>query len=118
MVANHEVIDPEAAILLSEAAKNLNADTADMLHQATSTLGPDFGDTVDMLYHATRPLGQNFSDTVDALHQATRALGPDFGDTVDMLNSATSRLAANLNEDLIEALDEKIKEIRRLLGNM
>ena len=76
-------IDPDAAMLLSEAADHLNMTTAETLYEASAILAPALNEHTEKLFHAAMQL-------------------PDL----------MERLPG-----LIEQLDERISELRRLQGD-
>lgn len=95
MLAEHKPIDADAAILLSAAADRLNMDTAEMLYGASSMLTPALNEYAELLA------------------QAAIALVPALNEHAETLSGAAQYLP-----DLIEALDVRISELRRLLGDM
>jgi hypothetical protein len=95
MLAEHKPIDPDAAMLLSEAADHLNMTTAETLYEASSLLAPALTEYTEMLCYASNEL-------VPALNEH-----------VVTLSSITSDLPG-----LLEQLDERISELRRLHGFM
>jgi hypothetical protein len=95
MLAEHKPIDPDAAMLLSEAANNLNMTTAETLYEASSMLTPALNEYAEMLY------------------QAAVELAPALNNHAESISSAAGYLP-----DLLQQLDERISELRGLLGNM
>jgi hypothetical protein len=83
MLAERRPIDPDAALLLSEAADHLNMTTAETLYEASTILAPALNEHTEQLFHAAMQL-------------------PD----------VMERLPG-----LIEQLDERISELRRLQGD-
>ena len=95
MLAEHKPIDPDAAMLLSEAADHLNMSTAETLYEASSMLTPVLNEYAEVLSHAAVELAPALNNHADTLYDVTENL-----------------------PDLIQALDVRIVELRRLLGNM
>jgi hypothetical protein len=92
MLAEHKPIDPDAAMLLSQAARHLNMETAETLYMASRMLAPTLSEYAEPLYQAARMLNRVFSEgTIDQ--------------TVSSLRT------------LIEELDERIWQLRRLQGD-
>src|SRR5262249_46282718 len=67
MLAEHRAIDADAAMLLSEAASNLNMDTAETLYQASSMLTPALRDYAEMLSQAANTLGPALTEYTEML---------------------------------------------------
>jgi hypothetical protein len=96
LLAEQKPMDPDVAMLLSEAASHLNMATAETLYEASSMLTPALNEYAEMLHQAAFKLAPLLEEgTVLDLYNATQAL-----------------------PDLITRLDEQIWELRRLQGNM
>ena len=95
MLAENKPIDSDAAMLLSEAANNLNMTTAETLYEASTMLAPALHEYGEALHQAAMTLGPALHEHGETLHQATRVL-PDF----------------------IDQLDQRIWQLRSLQGDM
>lgn len=126
MLAEHRPIDPDAAMLLSEAADHLNMTTAETLYEASSMLTPALNEYAEMLYAASRTLGPALDNHAETLYEASRTLGPALSDHVETLYEASTILAPVLNEhtetlfhatrqlpDLMEELPGLIEQLVR-----
>ena len=145
MIAEHRPIDSEAAMLLSEAANRLNMTTAETLYEASRILAPALNEHGAALDQASRMLAPALNEHGAALDQASRMLAPALNEHGAALDQASRMLAPALNEhgaaldqasralnahteplsyatsklqDLIEQLDQRIWELRRLQGDM
>jgi hypothetical protein len=87
MLAENKPIDPDAAMLLSEAANHLNMTTAETLYEASSMLAPMLDDYGPALYSLAQALNEH----------------------AEPLANTAGRL-----QDLIEELDERISALRRI----
>jgi hypothetical protein len=95
MLAEHKPIDPDAAMLLSEAANHLNMTTAETLYEASSMLTPALNEYAEMLF------------------QAATELAPALNNHAETISNA-----AYTFPDLLQQLVERISELRGLLGDI
>jgi hypothetical protein len=95
MLAEHKPIDPDAAMLLSEAANHLNMTTAETLWEASTVLGRTLNEHAEMLFQSARILHSTLDDHGETLFTSVSALS-----------------------DLIEQLDYRIRQLRDLRDDM
>lgn len=105
MLAEHRPIDPEAAMLLSQAAEHLD--------MTSSMLTPALNEYADLVYHAARILGPTLDEHANTIYQAADKLAVSLDEHGETLSAAAQSLP-----DLIEQLDARIWELRRLQGDM
>ena len=98
MLAEHRPIDPDAAMLLSEAADHLNMDTAEALYDASSMLAPALNEYAEMLDHAASGLTPALNEHAEMLYQAASTLAPVLGEPTETLYQAARMLTPALNE--------------------
>jgi hypothetical protein len=88
-------VDPDAAMLLREAARAINPDTADILHMAARSLSETISpDTADILNSAARSLSATVNpDNVNMLYDAADILRQlSLPDIVSQLHNLIPRL--------------------------
>jgi hypothetical protein len=73
ILAEHKPIDPDAAMLLSQAARHLNMETAEMLYMASSRLAPALSEYTQPFYQAARMLNRVFSEGTSITTTGTSA---------------------------------------------
>lgn len=95
MLTEHRPIDPDAAMLLTEAANHINMATAETLYEASAMLTPALTEYAEMLSNAAFTLAP-------ALNNHTESLS----------------YIADYLPDLLQQLDIRISELRRLQGEM
>lgn len=126
LLADGKTIDPDAAMLLSEAARHLNMTTAETLWEASRRLGLALDSHSEMLYSASRALAPALNDHTDTLYEASRILAPLLNDHTSILYEAVHTLTRTLDSDLqvilsanrelrglIEQLNETVWQLRR-----
>jgi hypothetical protein len=131
MLAERRPLDPDAAMLLSGAADHLNMYTAELFYSASSMLAPALNEYADILLHAADRLVPTLNEQAEILSSTTDKLVPALDEHVETLSNTTDKLVQALNEhavtlasaaeylpDLIEALDERIRQLRNVLGDM
>ena len=95
-------VDPDAAMLLHDAARAINPDTADLLHSAAQSLSTTITpDTADLLHSAAQSLSTTANPgNVERLHDAATILHqlslPDIVGQLHGLIPMLNRAAANL----------------------
>ncbi len=108
MLAEHRPIDPDAAMLLSEAASHLNMTTAETLYEASSMLTPALTEYTEMLHQVAYTLAPALNEHTEMLHQVAYTLAPALARYTDMLHQAADTLAPALTtytEMLYQAAD-------------
>lgn len=131
MLDQSKPIDPDAAMLLSEAARHLNITTAETLYEASWRLAPALNDYTEMLFSAARALAPALNEHTNTLSDTARVLAPTLNDHAETLHQVTRLLGQFLDrdmeillsatrdlKDLLEGLDEKIWQLRRFRPGM
>jgi len=131
MLAEHQPIDPDAAMLLSAAADHLSMDTAELIYGASRMLAPALNEYTEILLHAADKLVPTLNEQTEVLSHAADALVPALNEHIETRSNATNKLVPALSEyadtldsateylpDLIQALDQRIVQLRNLLDDM